>query len=348
MPCPYCLFKIDMITIDGSEGEGGGQILRTSLGLSLVTAKPFYIKNIRVKRKKPGLLPQHLTAVRAAQEISSAKVEGAFLGSKELSFTPSHVNGGHYCFNVGTAGSTTLVLETILPSLLVSQKSFSLILEGGTHNPFAPPFDFLERVFFCILKAMGAHFDLKLICPGFYPAGGGRMEYTIEPQPLQGIEILERGDPLKKTARAVVAKLNPNIGKRELAVIKSEMNFHDGELILEEIKETKGPGNVVMMEIQSQKITEVFTSFGELGKPAEKVAKEVCLEAQKYLEAQVPVGPYLADQLLIPFALVGKGAFKTMALTQHTQTNLETIKKFLEVKIKQERIKKDEVVLLFG
>ena len=174
------------------------------------------------------------------------------------------------------------------------------------------------------------------------------MECTMEPQPLQGIEILERGDPLKKTARAVVAKLNPNIGKRELAVIKSEMNFHDGELILEEIKETKGPGNVVMMEIQSQKITEVFTSFGELGKPAEKVAKEVCLEAQKYLEAQVPVGPYLADQLLIPFALVGKGAFKTMALTQHTQTNLETIKKFLEVKIKQERIKKDEVVLLFG
>src|SRR5512136_2571133 len=170
-----------MITIDGSQGEGGGQILRTSLALSLVTGQPFRMERIRAKRQKPGLLKQHLTAVEAAKTVGCAEVTGAALGSQTLEFKPGPVTPGNYRFAVGTAGSATLVLQTVLPPLLVASGPSTLTLEGGTHNPFAPPFDFLARCFAPVVERMGPRIELKLHRPGFFPAGGGQFEAQITP-----------------------------------------------------------------------------------------------------------------------------------------------------------------------
>src|SRR5258705_2280598 len=195
-----------MLTIDGSFGEGGGQILRTALALSLVTGKPFRIENIRAGRKNPGLLRQHLTAVNAATEISRSEVMGAAIGSRELTFAPGSVVAGTYAFAVGTAGSTTLVLQTVLPALLVASGTSKVILEGGTHNPFAPPFDFLEKTFLPLVNRMGPQVTAELERPGFYPAGGGRMNVTVEPaDALRELALPARGEVRARRAKAVVA-----------------------------------------------------------------------------------------------------------------------------------------------
>ena len=170
-----------MLTINGSQGEGGGQILRTALAMSLVTGKPFRIVRIRAGRKKPGLLRQHLTAVQAAAQIGQATVEGAAIGSQELTFTPGEIRPGEYRFAVGTAGSATLVLQAVLPALLTAPGLSVLTLEGGTHNPFAPPFDFLHRSYLPLVNRMGPTVEARLERPGFYPAGGGKFVVTVEP-----------------------------------------------------------------------------------------------------------------------------------------------------------------------
>src|SRR5712675_2047994 len=162
-----------MITIDGSEGEGGGQILRTSLALSLVTGQPFRMERIRAKRQKPGLLRQHLTAVEAAKTVGRAEATGGALNSQTLEFNPGPVTPGNYRFAVGTAGSATLVFQTVLPALLTASGHSTLTLEGGTHNPLAPPFDFLARSFTPLIHGMGPTVELELRTPGFFPAGGG-------------------------------------------------------------------------------------------------------------------------------------------------------------------------------
>ena len=177
------------IRIDGSIGEGGGQIPRTALGLSLVTGKPFEIKNIRAGRRKPGLLRQHLTALKAAKQISQADVRGAQIGSSEFAFSPRRVRSGEYHFAVGTAGSTTLVLQTILPALMLADGPSTVVIEGGTHNPYAPPFPFLERSFIPVLRQMGVGIDLELNRYGFYPAGGGK--FTIRIDPVKQLKPME-------------------------------------------------------------------------------------------------------------------------------------------------------------
>ena len=187
--------KNKMIVIDGSAGEGGGQILRSSLALSLVTGKPFRIENIRAGRTKPGLLRQHLTALAAATQIGKAKVEGAVLGSKIVSFTPRGVTPGDYHFAVGTAGSATLVLQTVLPALMLASGPSTLVLEGGTHNPSAPPFDFISKAFLPILNRMGPCIKVELERYGFYPAGGGRFRVSINPAAqLSPIDLLTCGE----------------------------------------------------------------------------------------------------------------------------------------------------------
>src|SRR4030095_11432506 len=211
-----------MITIDGSFGEGGGQILRTSLGLSLVTGQPFRIDKIRAGRRNPGLLRQHLTAVKAAAKIGQAEVTGVNIGSTQLTFSPGRVAAGCYQFAVGTAGSATLVLQTVLPALLISEdqdRETRLTLEGGTHNPFAPPFDFMTKAFLPLLERMGAQIEARLERYGFYPAGGGRFEIVIRPaKALVPIELNERGKILNRRATALVAHLPRGIAERELGV----------------------------------------------------------------------------------------------------------------------------------
>src|SRR5216684_863631 len=197
---------MSMIVIDGSQGEGGGQVLRTSLALSLVTGKPFRIENIRAKREKPGLLRQHLTAVNAATKVSDAAVEGAQLGATTLTFVPRAVRSGDYRFAIGTAGSTTLVLQTILLPLAIAAEPSTLAIEGGTHNPHALPFEFLENAFIPLLRRMGAGVELELVRPGFYPAGGGEIRVRITPlRRLGPLHIEERGEIVSRRVRAVVA-----------------------------------------------------------------------------------------------------------------------------------------------
>jgi RNA 3'-terminal phosphate cyclase (ATP) len=323
-----------MIEIDGSLGEGGGQVLRTSLALSLVTGQPFHIANIRARRKKPGLLNQHLTSVNAAAQISQSDVNGNVLGSSMLFFSPHGIKSGSYHFDVGTAGSCTLVLQTILPALLLSGSRSNLVLEGGTHNPMAPPFDFFARTFLPVLNRMGARVSVILERPGFYPAGGGRINVVIDPaRHLSRIDILDRGEIKRQWATAMIARLPRGIAERELAIVQQQLRFSGDSLQVKELFDSRGPGNVLIIEIESEYITEIFTSFGERGLPAEKVAQTAVQEVGEYLAAGVPVGKRLADQLLIPLALAGGGAFRTLAPTSHARTNVEIVKRFLNTDI---------------
>src|SRR5688572_15942956 len=194
-----------MLTIDGSFGEGGGQILRSALALSMVTGRPFRIENIRANRDNPGLARQHLTAVQSAAALCGASVEGAELRSTALSFTPGPVKPGDYTFSVGSAGSTTLVLQTVLPALLAGREPSTLTLEGGTHNPFAPPLDFLEKSFLPVVSRMGPKIDIALEQPGFAPRGGGRFIVTVEPAgKLSRVDLPSRGAVRRRRARATV------------------------------------------------------------------------------------------------------------------------------------------------
>jgi len=321
-----------MLLIDGSEGEGGGQMLRTSLGLALVTGQPVRIENIRARRAKPGLMRQHLTAVNAAAAVSGAAVDGAVIGSTQVTLRPGAVRAGEYGFRVGTAGSATLVLQTVLPALLLAGGRSSLVLEGGTHNPLAPSFDFLDRAFLPLLRRMGAAVTAQLDRAGFYPAGGGRFRVEIEPgSPLHGFEIVERGALVNYGARAVVAGLSKRIADRELRVIGTRLGWGRERLHCEVIETAEGQGNVVSIELESDAVTEVFTGFGEKGVSAESVAEGVAAEATQYLDAGVPVGPHLADQLLLPLALAGGGTFRSLAPSAHARTQADVIRRFLGV-----------------
>jgi RNA 3'-terminal phosphate cyclase (ATP) len=331
-----------MITIDGSFGEGGGQILRTALGLSLFTGQPFRIEKIRAGRRNPGLLRQHLTAVKAAARIGQAEAHGVNIGSTQLTFAPNRVAHGDYHFAVGTAGSATLVLQTVLPALIVGDdqnQQTHLTLEGGTHNPFAPPFDFLAKAFLPLLGRMGARIEARLERYGFYPAGGGRFEIVITPvKKLEPIELNERGKILDRRATALVAHLPRNIAERELGVVHKKLSWPWEWMEAESITNSPGPGNVITLEIESEHVTEIFTGFGERGVAAEAVADQAVVAARRYLASDVAVGEHLADQLLLPMALALGGSFTTVPPSRHTTTNIEIIRKFLDVEIGAEQI----------
>ena len=323
-----------MLTVDGSYGEGGGQIIRTSLALSLVTGKPFRVEHVRANREKPGLRPQHLTAVRAAAEISQATVDGAAVGSREFTFIPGSVKPGDYTFSIGTAGSATLVLQTVLPPLMIASGPSFLRLEGGTHNAYAPPYDFLEQAFLPLVNRMGPRISMELERYGFYPPGGGSFNVLIEPGAGgERLELLHRGNISSQRARALVVNLPGSIAQRELAVVKERMGWSDEQLHVEMSDNAISRGTAVMIEIESEHLTEVFTRVGERGLRAEVVAEEAVREALLYLSTDAPVGEHLADQLLIPMALAGGGSFATGFISLHTKTNLAIIKTFLDVEI---------------
>jgi RNA 3'-terminal phosphate cyclase (ATP) len=323
-----------MLTIDGSFGEGGGQILRTSLALALVTGKPFRIEKIRGGRKTPGLLRQHLTAVKAGQEVGRAEVVGATLGSTELTFAPTTIAAGEYSFAIGTAGSATLVLQTVLPALLIANGPSRLVLEGGTHNPFAPPFDFLVKAFLPLINRMGPAVRAELERPGFYPAGGGKLTVTVEPAgKLARLDLLERGEVVARSGRAVVANLPLSIARREVAVIARKMSWPAERLEVEAVDNSLGPGNVVTIQIDCENVTEVFTGFGERGVRAEAVAEQAVQQARRYLASEAAVGEHLADQLVVPMAIAGGGSFTTGPLSRHAVTNTEVVRKFLDVSV---------------
>lgn len=322
-----------MIHIDGSSGEGGGQILRSSLSLSLATGQPFKVDHIRAGRERPGLLRQHLTAVLAAAEVGSATVDGAALGSTSLSFTPGGVRSGDYRFKVGTAGSTTLVLQTILPALVTAAGPSTVTIEGGTHNKMAPPFEFLRDTFLPLLERMGPRIEMQLERYGFYPAGGGRLVIHIQPVArLTPIELGERGGITSRQCVALVANLPRHIGQRELEKVSQMLNWNGDSGVIEETRNSTSPGNAVMVKLTSAEVTEVFTAFGELGVSAEKVADSAARQARGYLVSQAAAGEYLTDQLLLPMALCGSGSFTGHKLSLHARTNMAVIGQFLPIR----------------
>ncbi len=271
-------------------------------------------------------------AVEAAARICHGEVTGAAIGSQELTFAPGKVMPGHYEFDIGTAGSTTLVLQTILPALMLAEISSSLKLTGGTHNPHAPPYEFLAHAFLPVINRMGAQISIRLIRPGFYPAGGGELSVSINPaRKLNGIFLRERGKIVRQYALAQVAHLPRHIAERELKVLQHELRLPSQSLEIA-VVEAYGPGNIVTLQIECEHLSEVFCGYGERGVPAEQVAEGVVAEARQYLAASVPVGKHLADQLLLPIALAGSGAMLTLPPSQHTLTNIQVIEKFLDVR----------------
>jgi RNA 3'-terminal phosphate cyclase (ATP) len=327
-----------MIIIDGSQGEGGGQILRSSLALSLVTGQSFRLEQIRAGREKPGLLRQHLTAVEAARTVGVADVTGAELGSRTLEFRPGPVTPGNYRFAVGTAGSATLVLQTVLPPLLIAGGISTLTLEGGTHNPFAPPFDFLAHCFAPLIRRMGPAIELELRRPGFFPVGGGKFHARIEPvKRLARLDLPERGAILRRSARALIAKIPADVADRELEGVRDHLRWREDECCVDPVPNPVGPGNALLLEIETEHVTAVFTSFGERGRSAGTVARDATDAARAWLDAGVPVDEHLADQLLLPMALAGGGSFRTVKPSLHSTTNARIIQRFLPVEIRFEQ-----------
>ena len=317
-----------MITIDGSEGEGGGQVVRNACALSLVTGQPFQIANIRGGRDKPGLMRQHVTAIEAACAIGAEGCDGLAVGASEIIFRPGTVTAGEYHFAIGTAGSTGLVLQTILMPLLGAGAPSRLVLDGGTHNMMAPPFEFLERVFLPIVNRMGPKVEARLVRHGFYPRGGGRIEVDIAPAPLDPVECVERGERLAVSATAMFAGLPYDIAARELLTARQFLSWPEESFVVRQLPEELGPGNVLMLEAAFEHATEIVTGFGRLGLSAESLAKTAAQRMAGYLASPAFAGPYLADQLLLPFALAGGGAFTTVKPSQHTRTAIDIIALF--------------------
>lgn len=320
-----------MWQVDGSVGEGGGQILRSSLALALLTNTALRVSNIRAGRARPGLMRQHLTAVRAAATICDGEVVGDAIGSTEIELRPGTVRSGDYTFSTGGAGSSTLVFQTILLPLLLRTEGVTTVrFEGGTHNPMAPPFDFLEHAFLPVLAKLGARISVVLEQPGFYPAGGGAWTLTLHGGPLRGaLELNERGSVLVRSAHAVIAQVAPTVALRELAALAAALDWDPAACTPRQIVRAHGPGNVLMATVRSEHVTEVITGFGERGVRAEDVAAAVATETQRYLRAGVPVGEHLADQLLLPMALGAGGSFRTVRPSLHTRTQIELIERLL-------------------
>jgi RNA 3'-terminal phosphate cyclase (ATP) len=320
-----------MIEIDGSEGEGGGQVVRNACALALVTGTPFRITNVRGGREKPGLMRQHVTAIEAACAIGGAECEGLTVGASTVIFRPGPVTPGEYHFAVGTAGSTGLVLQTVLMPLAIANAPSRVVLEGGTHNMLAPPFDFIARSFLPIVNRMGPTITVRLVRPGFYPRGGGRIEVDIAPAPLRPIDCLERGAPLARSALAMFAAIPPGVADREIATARKLLaDWPEGAFAVRELPESQGPGNILLLEAVFEQVTEVVSGFGKLGVSAERVAQTAAGRMAGYLASDACAGPYLADQLLLPFAIAGGGSFTTVKPSQHSLTAAAVIERFLD------------------
>ena len=327
------------VRLDGSTGEGGGQILRTALSLALVTGRPFEIDRIRAGRERPGIHRQHLAVVQACATIGDAAVDGLSLGSMWLSFVPGRVRAGTYVFDVGTTGSAALILQAVLPPLLLADSPSDLTLFGGTHGPSAPPFEFLERAFLPLLERMGPRVSVKLERYGFYPGPGGCIRVRVQPAPrLTGIEIPVRGEVSNRTARIVVSRLPLHVAEREAAVLVRRGIVTPAQVDIEWAEVSDSPGNSVSVALEGRWSTEVFTALGHPGLPAESVAGQVADEVEAWLAADVPVGPHLADQLLLPFALAGGGTFRTVEPTLHATSNAAVIRSFVPGGVRFDRL----------
>ncbi len=321
---------MDMIELDG--GHGGGQLLRSALTLSLCTGTGFTLHNIRAIRRKPGLMRQHLTAVNAAARVGNACVHGAELGATSLRFEPGLVSAGDYHFATGSSGSATLVLQTVLPALWRAQGPSQLRLEGGTHNPLAPSADFIAQSYLPALGRMGVQASMQLLQHGFHPAGGGVMEVQVQPCAALQPPSLEVRAPLQAIeAQVLMSGLSSGIGLRELQVLAETLGVDPHPRNVQSIRPALGPGNVALVRVRHGDHVEVFSGHGERSVSAEQVGARLAGQVKQYLDGTGAVGEYLSDQLLLPMALAGGGAFTTHLLSDHLVSNARLIEKFLPV-----------------
>ncbi|MBI4679782.1 MAG: RNA 3'-terminal phosphate cyclase [Nitrospirae bacterium] len=343
-----------MIEIDGSYGEGGGQILRTALSLSCLFKKPFRIFNIRKGRKKPGLMPQHITSVRAAQLFSSAEVTGDQTGFTELLFLPKEVKGGDFFFDIGTAGSTSLVLQTIIPSLVFlnnpppppfnkggmggfSGEKTTIILKGGTHVPFSPSFHYLVEVFVPFLKWIGVELQLTIESYGFYPKGGGKVRADIFPaKEVKPLRIVERGNILRLRGYSGVGNLPLSIAERQrsgmLEKIYSQIKDLNCPVDIELLNvSTPGQGTFIFLQSESENSIAGFTSLGERGKRAEAVGEDAAMEFLRYYSTDAAFDSHISDQIVLYLSICREeSSFTTSCITHHLMTYLWVIGLFHE------------------
>jgi len=329
-----------MIEIDGSQGEGGGQVLRTCLALSIVTNQAFHISKIRQGRSKPGLMPQHLKSVDAASAVSKARVEGAKLYSTSLSFIPTESKSGRFNFDIGTAGATTLVLQTVFLPLSMLNTSSTIIITGGTHVPWSPCFHYLSLQWLYFLKQIGFDILLSLDLAGFYPQGRGRISATIRPlHNFYPLKLIQRGKIIRFTGLSAVANLPLEIANRQKrqAFLRLQKYFK-AESIPIRIKTEKLHANVkgtfILLLAEFEFGRGCFSSLGELGKRAEHVADEAVDALIDFTETDGVIDQYLADQLLLPLSMgESESEILTSRITQHILTNAEIINTFLPTKI---------------
>ena len=337
-----------MIEIDGSEGEGGGQIFRSSITLSMWTGRPVRITNIRAGRKKPGLLRQHLTAVKLAARICAARVEGAALGSTTLLFEPSEVRAGTYDAAIGSAGSASLVLQTVLPALIGAAGESEVVVQGGTHNPSAPTFDMLSRSYLPQLAQMGTPIQLTLERHGFFPRGGGRLRARCQPGALRRLELERPGAIRGREAVATVADLPAHVAQREIGTLTAQLGIPKEHAEVEVLPEGRGPGNVCRVELKYDHVTLVFTEQGKRGVSAEKVAQRLARQVRRFERAGVAVDEHLADQLLLPMAMGEGGRFTTLRPTPHTRIHAVIIQRFLDKTISLTELGEDRWLVDVG
>ena len=322
------------IEIDGSQGEGGGQILRSSLTLSALTKKSVRVRNIRAGRAKPGLLRQHLAVVRALGEIAGAHVDGAEMGSGEVLFIPGKYKAGSYEFGIGSAGSTTLLFQSILPVLAMADGPSSVQLMGGTHNGMAPSVDYVEQVFLPRIRQIGFNVTSELKTYGFYPNGGGVWQLAIDPMTeSRSILLLERGDLVSKSATATNSKIELHVAERQLATIGRKLGCEADDLQINQVG-SPGPGNILSVRAEYGHGVELFEAVAEVRVSVEKVAIKAANAFRKYDSCGAAVSEYMADQLLLPMVVGAGGEFTTRELSKHTLTNIDVINHLLgETKI---------------
>lgn len=325
-----------MVDIDGAMGEGGGQILRSCLSLSLVTGQAFRITNIRLGRKKPGLRAQHLASVDIAAKIGQADIEGAELNSTSLLFSPKTIKPGNYGCQIGTAGSTSLVLQTIYLPLSFCRKASYLTISGGTHAPMAPSFDFLDLHWTFYLNMLGLHVSLELEQAGFYPQGGGIIHAAINPaKSIAPLFLLERGPLQQIRGFSAVANLDRQIAERqrEQAIHRLGQRYPLNEIRLAQLP-SKYKGTTICLICEFEYSQCCYFSLGAPGKPAEKVADEVCDQIELLLSSQATLDEFISDQLLLPLSLAqSRSSYSTAKVTNHLLTNVKVIQSFLPIRI---------------